>query len=139
MDPKLKKLDAMAGLPNTLFALSIPITNAASETSRMNGNMMRVSWAVKAALCGLNPGARTLTSWLENTMPAMHRAPSTSTVSVATLFASRHAAPSPWRAMVLLKVVTKARRQRTLREQVAQQIRNAERRGEGVHRAAAAE
>ena len=34
--------------------------------------------------------------------------PSTSTVSVATLFASRHAAASPSRAMVLLNVVTNA-------------------------------
>ena len=108
MDPRLKKLDAMAGLPNTLFAFSMPITNAASDTSKMNGNMIRVSSAVTAALCGLNPGASTLTSWLENTMPARHSAPSTSTVSVATLFASRQAAPSPSRAMVLLKVVTKA-------------------------------
>ena len=41
-------------------------------------------------------------------MPATHNAPSTRTVSVATLLASRQAAPSPSRAMVLLKVVTKA-------------------------------
>ena len=43
MDPMLKKLDAMAGTPKTLRALSIPITSAARETSRMNGNITCVS------------------------------------------------------------------------------------------------
>ena len=61
MDPKLKKLDAIAGIPNTLWELSIPMTKAASETSRMNGNMMRVSCAVRAALSGSKPGARVAT------------------------------------------------------------------------------
>ena len=56
MDPRLKKLEAIAGLPNTLFAFSIPITNAASETSKMNGNMIRVSSAVSAALSDRSPG-----------------------------------------------------------------------------------
>src|SRR6202020_2921429 len=38
----------------------------------------------------------------------MHMTPSTTAVSVATLLARRHAASLPPRAMVLLKVVTKA-------------------------------
>jgi len=50
MDPILKKLDAIAGTPNTFLAFSIPITNAAIDTSRMKGNMMRVRCAVNAAL-----------------------------------------------------------------------------------------
>jgi hypothetical protein len=108
IDPRLKKLDAMAGLPNTLLAFSIPITNAASDTIKMNGNMMRVSSTVRSALSASKPGAKVLTSCVENTMPRMHSAPSTNMVSVATLLASRHAASSPSRAMVLLKVVTKA-------------------------------
>ncbi len=41
-------------------------------------------------------------------MPAAHRMPRTTAVNVATLFASRHAASSPPRAMVLLNVVTNA-------------------------------
>ena len=62
IDPILKKLEAMAGLPNTFFEFSIPITSAARDTSKMNGNMMRVSWAVRAALSASKPGARALTS-----------------------------------------------------------------------------
>ncbi len=38
----LKKLDAIAGTPNTFLALSIPITSAASETSRIKGYMIWV-------------------------------------------------------------------------------------------------
>ncbi len=34
MDPILKKLEAIAGTPKTLRALSIPITSAASETEQ---------------------------------------------------------------------------------------------------------
>ena len=41
-------------------------------------------------------------------MPTTHSTPSTEAVIVATLFASRHASSSLPRAMVLLKVVTKA-------------------------------
>ncbi len=95
-------------MPKTLLAFSMPMTSAASDTRRMNGNMMRVSKAVRAAFGASNPGASAATSWRENIMPSAQSAPSTSTVSVATLFASRHAAPSPSRAMVLLNVVTNA-------------------------------
>src|SRR5205823_13629658 len=42
----------MAGGPKTCFAFSIPITNAASETSSMNGHMIRVSKIVSAVLSG---------------------------------------------------------------------------------------
>jgi len=108
IEPRLKKLEAMAGTPNTLRAFKAPITRAASETSRMNGNMMRVRRAVSAAFAGSKPGARNATSSLEYTMPAMQIAPSTSSTSVVTLFASRHAAASPSRAIVLLKIVTNA-------------------------------
>ncbi len=108
MDPRLKKLEAMAGMPKTLLELSIPMTSAASDTSRMKGNMMRVSCTVSAALSAPKPGAKAATSSVENTIPAMHRRPNTTVVKVATLFASRHAAPSPPRAMVLLKVATNA-------------------------------
>src|SRR5882757_7143110 len=108
MEPMLKKLDAMAGMPKTPFAFSIPITKAAIDTSTMNGNMMRVSCAVRAAFCGSKPGANAPTSCAENTMPTTQIEPKTMSVSVATLFASRQAAASPLRAMVLLNVVTNA-------------------------------
>ena len=95
-------------MPNTFLAFSMPITSAASDTSRMKGNMMRVSVTVSAALAGLKPGANSATSCGENTIPTRQIADSATAVSVATLFASRHAASSPPRAMVLLKVVTNA-------------------------------
>ena len=108
MEPMLKKLDAIAGMPNTLFAFSMPMTNAAIDTMMMNGNMMRVRSAVSAAFAGLKPGASRPTSCGEKIMPATQIDPSTTKVSVATLFASSQAAASPLRAMVLLKVVTNA-------------------------------
>jgi len=108
MDPMLKKLDAIAGMPKTLLELSIPMTRAASDTRRMNGNMMRVSCTVSAAFSGSKPGAIVATSCGEKTTPARHNTPSTTAVSVAVLFARRHAASSPPRAIVLLKVVTNA-------------------------------
>ena len=95
-------------MPNTFLALSMPMTSAASETSRMNGNMMRVSVTVSAALAGLKPGASVATSCGENTMPSTHIAPRTTAAMVAILLASRQAAASLLRAAVLLKVATKA-------------------------------
>jgi hypothetical protein len=63
---------------------------------------------VSAAFCGSKPGANTATSCGEKTMPAMQMPPRTTAVSVVTLFASRQAASSPLRVIVLLNVVTKA-------------------------------
>ena len=57
IDPRLKKLEAIAGMPNTLRAFNMPMTSAASDTSRMNGYMMRVRVTVSAALPGSKPGA----------------------------------------------------------------------------------
>src|SRR5712671_7796365 len=108
MDPILKKLDAIAGIPKTLLEFNIPMTKAAMDTMTMNGNMIRVSSAVRAAFSGPNPGANNPTSCDENTMPATQIEPKTTRVNVATLFASRQAAASPLRAMVLLNVVTNA-------------------------------
>src|SRR6266576_3411107 len=42
----------MAGGPKTCFALRIPITSAASDTSSMNGHMTRVSKIVSAVFSG---------------------------------------------------------------------------------------
>ncbi len=70
MDPRLKKLEAIAGMPNTLRAFSIPMTSAASDTSRMNGYMTRVRVTVSAALCGSKPGASAATSHGADTIPS---------------------------------------------------------------------
>ncbi len=53
------------------------MTSAANDTSNMNGNMMRVSVTVSAALAGLKPGARVATSCGENTMPSAAVRPAT--------------------------------------------------------------
>ena len=95
----------MAGTPNTSLALSIPITRAASDTSRMKGYMIRVSVTVRSALSASNPGARTCTSHGAVMIPTIVMALRTMTVSVATLSASFHAARLPSVAMVLLNVV----------------------------------
>jgi hypothetical protein len=135
----LKKLDAMAGLPKMLFAFSTPITSAASETSRMKGNMICVSSAVRFALTRSKPGASTATSWRENTMPSTHSAPSTSTVK------RRHLVGEPPSRLITLagdglrEGGDEGGGQRALGEQVAQQVRDAEGHREGVHRGAAAE
>ena len=52
MEPRLKKLEAMAGAPKMCLALSIPIASAASDTIRMNGYMIRVSLTVSSNLPG---------------------------------------------------------------------------------------
>ena len=53
IEPRLKKQDDNAGMPKTLRALSMPITSAASDTSRMNGYMMRTIVMVRAISSGL--------------------------------------------------------------------------------------
>ena len=108
IEPALKKLDAIAGMPKTFLAFNIPMTSAASDTIRMNGNMMRVRVTVRAALAESKPGASKATSSCEKTMPARQIAPRTMIVRVATLFARRQAAASSLRAIVLLNTVTNA-------------------------------
>src|SRR6266576_910660 len=99
----------MAGGPNTCFALSIPITSAASETSSMNGHMIRVREIVSAVLSGDQlPHVRRSTSCGANTMPSTVTALMNTAVSVATLFASRQADSSPTTAISFENVVMKA-------------------------------
>ena len=52
IDPRLKKLEAIAGAPKMCFAFSIPITSAARETSKMKGHMIRVSKIVVSVFSG---------------------------------------------------------------------------------------
>ena len=59
IEPRLKKLEAIAGTPKTFFRVQHSHDSAASETSRMNGNMIRVSRIVSAAFSGGKPGAST--------------------------------------------------------------------------------
>src|SRR5205823_3707934 len=99
----------MAGGPKTCLALSMPITNAASETSNMNGHMMRVSKIVSAVLSGdqLHHVKRS-TSCGANTMPSSVTTLMKTAVSVATLFARRHADSSPSTAIFFENVVMNA-------------------------------
>jgi hypothetical protein len=108
IDPRLKKLEAIAGMPNTFRALSIPIARAATDTRRMNGYITRVSVMVSAAFSPTNPGASAPTSQPDARIPIRVRALRTTMAIVQILLASRQAAASPSVAKVLLKVVVKA-------------------------------
>ncbi len=48
----LNTVEADAGMPKMKRELSMPITAAASETKRMNGKRMRVSWTVSSNFPG---------------------------------------------------------------------------------------
>src|SRR5947209_19911893 len=86
----------MAGGPKTCFALSIPITSAASDTSNMKGHMIRVSKIVSAVLSGDQlPHVKRSTSCGANTIPSSVTRLMKTAVSVATLFARRHDDSSP--------------------------------------------
>src|SRR5204863_7657188 len=99
----------MAGGPNTCFAFNIPITSAASDTSSMNGHMIRVSKIVSSVLSGDQlHHVNNSTSCGANTMPSKVTALMKTAVSVATLFASRHADSSPSTAIFFENVVMKA-------------------------------
>src|SRR6266480_8135276 len=99
----------MAGGPKTCFAFSIPITNAARDTSSMNGHMIRVSKIVSAVLSGDQlPHVKRSTSCGANTMPSTVAALMNTAVSVATLFARRHADSSPSTAIFFENVVINA-------------------------------
>ena len=108
IEPRLKKLEAIAGTPKTLRALSMPMTRAASDTRRMNGYMTRVRVTVSCALAGSNPGASAATSQGADTIPRTVMRLRVIAVSVATLLARRQAAPSSSAAAVLVNTVTKA-------------------------------
>src|SRR5438132_13731799 len=92
----------MAGGPKTCLALSIPITNAASETSHMNAHLMRVSKIVSADLSGdqLHHVKRS-TSCGANTMPSSVTMLMKTAVRVATVFPRRHADASASTAIFL--------------------------------------
>src|SRR5215831_4185322 len=99
----------MAGGPNTCFAFNIPITSAASDTISMNGHMIRVSRMVSAVLSGDQlPHVNRSTSCGANTMPSKVTALINTAVSVATLFARRHADGSPSTAIFFENVVMNA-------------------------------
>ena len=108
MEPRLKKAEAIAGGPNTWRAFSIPITSAASDTSKMKGNMIRVSNTVSAAFSAGKPGARMSMSTGANTTPSSEIALMKTSVSVATLLARSQAERSPSVAMRRENVVTNA-------------------------------
>ncbi len=84
------------------------MARAATDTSRMNGNITRVRVMVSAALAGSKPGASSPTSQGEALMPSNVMALSTTIARVQILLASRQAAASPSLTESLLKVVVKA-------------------------------
>ncbi len=108
IDPRLKKLEAIAGTPKTLRAFSIPIASAASDASRMKGYITRVRVIASAAFSPMNPGASVWTSHGAKPIPRMVRALTTMIVSVQILLARRHAVAVPAVAAVLLKIVVNA-------------------------------
>ena len=139
IEPRLKKLEAMAGTPNTLREFSMPMTSAASDTSRMNGYMTRVRVTVSAAFSGSKPGASSATSQGAERMPSTVMALKVTAASVAHLVGE-----PPGRRAALGRGGTgehgdEGGRERAFGEQVAQQVRDAEGDGERVHDAPAAE
>src|SRR5664279_5335729 len=98
----------MAGTPKTLRALSMPMTSAASDTSRMNGYITRVSVTVRAAFAGSKPGASVATSQGAERMPSTVIRLKTIAVMVAILLARRQAEDSSPAAAVFANTVTKA-------------------------------
>ena len=108
IEPILKNPDARAGRKKIRQAFSIPITRAASETSRMKGNMMRASPAARACSSGLKPLVMAAMICGENTMPRMVTSDMKTTARVITFRARAHPACSPSRSRVLENVVTNA-------------------------------
>ena len=135
IEPRLKKLEAMAGLPKTLFAFSIPMTSAASETRRMNGNMIRVSEAVQLRLDDIE--AR---SEQRDQLAREHHADGADAAE-HDHGQRRHLVRQPPGGSVALardglaECGDEGGRQRPLGEQIAQQVWNAKGHRECIHRA----
>ena len=115
------------------------MTRAASETSRMNGYMTRVSVTVSAALAGSNPGASVATSHGRRE-DAEHGDQAQDDRGQGRDLVGQ----APGGALVpdgggLAEHGDEGRRQRPFGEQVAQQVGDAEGDGERVHHAPAAE
>ena len=64
IEPRLKKVELIAGTKNRPRVLSTPMTTAASETNSRKGNMIRVSLTVSSVLPATwaKSGASRLTS-----------------------------------------------------------------------------
>ena len=108
IEPMLKKLEAIAGAAKTFREFSIPITNAASETSRMKGYMICVSTIVAAASCGAKPGARTLINCFAKTIPSRLTRLMNTAARVIIFEASTQAEASPSFWILWEKTVTNA-------------------------------
>ncbi len=89
----LKNVDAMAGTPKRLDALSTPIACAASATRSRNGNIVRVMVTASSSFPGTSAkcGTSHRTSCGAKIIPAAHRLPTTIISAVATRFANRAA------------------------------------------------
>ena len=109
IEPRLKKLEAIAGGPKTFLAFNIPMASAASDTSKMKGHMTRVSKIVSSVFSGDQlHHVNTPTSCGANAMPSRVTALMKIAVRVATLLAKSHADSSPSVAIFCENVVMKA-------------------------------
>ena len=109
IEPRLKKLEAIAGMPKTFRAFNIPITSAATDTRRIKGHMIRVSKIVSSVFSGDQlHHVITPTSCGAKRIPSSVTALMKTTVRVATLLASRQADSSPSVAIFFENVVMKA-------------------------------
>ncbi|EKD35275.1 MAG: hypothetical protein ACD_75C01965G0001 [uncultured bacterium] len=90
-EPRLKKLEAMAGMKNLPLVFKMPITTAESEIKTRKGNMILVSCTVSAVLPGTRPksGARMATISSEKKIPRRVRKLKRMRKKVSTLAASR--------------------------------------------------
>ncbi len=130
IEPRLKKLEAMAGTPNTFFAFNMPITRAASDTRRMNGYITRVSVMVSSAFSPWNPGASHDTSQGADNMPAITSALKTMVASRCDFVCQPPSSCVTLEGGRLRERGDERRGQRPFGEQIAQKVRYPERDGE---------
>ena len=137
----LNTAGASAGTKYRSSEFSMPIAAAASATSIRNGIITRVSTTVSSIFPGTaaKSPASSITNGWANTMPATTMTRSTTSSALTTLLPSRHAARLPSRVRLAREGRHERRAHRALREQVADEVRDAERDVEGVHGVAGAE
>jgi hypothetical protein len=108
MQPRLKKAEATAGMKNTFFELSMPMTSAVTETMVMKGYMICASQVPRILSDSESPGVNNRKIHGASTTPAMATMVMKQRDRDSILRPSAQAASSPCVFMRLEKVVTKA-------------------------------
>ncbi len=108
MHPRLKNADATAGMKNTFFELSIPITNAVTETMAMKGYITCASQVPRILASSESPGVSSRKIHGASTTPATATMLMKQIESVTIFRPSAQAASSPSFFIVFENVVTKA-------------------------------